>query len=174
MAAHITTFYPDLTRTQTIESPGGEVVVDTGRESMTVTTPSGEFSVNTGGALVIMNQDLSESVRVGDVVTLNIDGVLTDLTITDVDSTTGIVITNGDAATEALIDAAANVSIVTVQEEAVFHGVSTGLFIDNTNTVPTDDINAINLVTMTVDQYEDAGFTPAEDTLYFLSEDPIT
>ena len=175
MSKDIENYFPNTSGgVQEYNNNNGETVLDLGQVPQDFTPDAGDYSLNADDNLVISNDDLANTVSVGDVIEIDIDGTITEVVVGEVDSAAGTITILGDqTALNADIGAGTNVSVSTIFEQAVFEGVAEGLSIVNPNGV-TNPLHLVNLVTMTVDQYEDSGFTPDPNTLYFLSEDPIT
>lgn len=175
MARQIQTHFPNTSGgVQEYNNNDGDTILNLGQEPELFTPDAGDYTSNTNNNLVINNDDLANSVSVGDTIQIDIDGVLTDVVVGEVDSAAGTVTILGDQSTlNTDIAGGTNVSVSTLFEQAVFEGVAEGLSIVNPNGT-TNPLHLVQLVTMTTDQYEDMGFTPDDNTLYFLSEDPIT
>ena len=164
----------------------GDTVLNLGQEPESFDPgDASDYTLNADNSLTISDQDLADSVTVGETIVIDIMGVQTRVVVGEIDSANGTITINGDQSTLFTDISAdvANTSIITLEESATFTGVADfakGLVVVNPNGA-TNPLDLITVITMTVDQYEalDPLATPPGPgwdpyTLYLLSEDPIT
>ena len=176
MSRDVTQYFPNTSGgVQEYNNNDGDTVLNLGQEPEEFTPDAADYMTNPANNLIINDSDLANSVAVGDVIQIDVDGVLTNVIVSEVDSAAGTVTIDGDqSALVMAIGSGTNVSVSTIFEQAVFQGVADGLRVVNSNVPLNSPIDLITLETMTVDDYEDASFTPDPNVLYLLSEDPIT
>ena len=124
-----------------------------------------------GLSLRLRKGELNEELNVGDVIEIDVDGVLTEYTIL-ADNGDNYTLENFatlEEATDAVnvikVDDAVDIEIPAIP--AVFEGASSNVLVTDNDETRTGQKNVIY---MHIDDYEDEGFTPVETTLYLLHD----
>ena len=174
-----------------VNNSAGDTVLNVG-DATTEATIEADVVHNDGTIIVNVGDTNSDATYLGDVVSTRTDGtqytvinnhVLVNDSMGRAPNDMGYVTTYGTSQAELdLIDSEGNV-ILDVSASS-FNGIADRASNVIVNYVNRNDMgviipdsftgNVTRLQTMTVDEYEAAGFTPNANTLYLLTEDPIT
>lgn len=161
-----------------VVNPAGDTVINVGNAAAEIVPAAAPVAddwapetIDGTERAVYTNESLANRVRVGDTVTIDIDGTEYTKTVYDVNTLTGqVYFTDNASPSVAEIEAGASITVSTDASEATFSGRADRIARYNQTEVasPSDTAISTRVVYIEDTVYENASFTADTNTLYLI------